>query len=56
MCKGVKEFHANNEVIKEYTTKINTLCWKNNPIIKKTKETKDIKIKKMLERALSNEV
>jgi hypothetical protein len=34
----LKEFHANNEVIKEYTTKLNTLCYKNNSMIKKTKQ------------------
>jgi oligoendopeptidase F len=53
----LKEFNANNDVIKEYTTKLNTLCYKNNPIVKKTKdEIKDIKIKKMLKKALANEV
>ena len=44
----IKEFHANNEVIKEYTGKINTLCYKNNDMIKKTKE---MKIQKMLKKA-----
>jgi hypothetical protein len=34
----LKEFNANNDVIKEYTTKLNTLCYKNNPIVKKTKD------------------
>jgi hypothetical protein len=48
----LKEFHANNEVIKEYTTKLNTLCYKNNDIVKKTKEeTKEMRIKKMLKKA-----
>lgn len=48
----LKEFHANNEVIKEYTTKLNTLCYKNNDFVKQTKEeTKEMRIKKMLKRA-----
>jgi hypothetical protein len=51
----LKEFNANNDVIKEYTTKLNTLCWKNNPIVKKTKEeSKEIKIQKMIQKALAN--
>jgi len=53
----LKEFNANNDVIKEYTSKLNTLCWKNNPLIKKTKEeSKEMKIQKMLQKALSNDV
>ena len=48
----IKEFHANNEVIKEYTGKINTLCYKNNEVVKNTKEeTKEMKIKKMFKKA-----
>jgi hypothetical protein len=51
----LKEFNANNDVIKEYTTKLNTLCWKNNPLVKKTKEeSKEIKIQKMIQKALAN--
>jgi len=34
----LREFNANNDVIKEYTAKLNTLCYKNNPIVKKTKD------------------
>ena len=32
----LKEFNANNDVIKEYTNILNTICYRNNPIIKKT--------------------
>jgi hypothetical protein len=50
-----KEFNANHNVIKEYTGKLNTLCYKNNPIVKKTKEeSKDNKIRNMIKRALAN--
>ena len=51
----LREFNANNDVIKEYTAKLNTLCYKNNPIVKKTKEeSKEIKIQKMIQKALAN--
>jgi len=55
----LKEFNANNDVIKEYTTKLNTICYKNNSIVKKTldeskEESKESKIKSMLTRAAIN--
>ena len=37
------EYNDNDEVIKEYTAKLNTLCYKNNQIIKDTKDTLCIK-------------
>jgi hypothetical protein len=40
----LREFNSNNDVIKEYTAKLNTLCYKNNPIVKKTNLTKSNKI------------
>ena len=35
----LKEYNANDEVIKEYSIKLNTLCYKNNQIAKDTKDT-----------------
>jgi hypothetical protein len=39
----LREYNDNDEVIKEYTAKLNTLCYKNNQIIKDTKDTICIK-------------
>ena len=39
----LREYNNNDEVIKEYTAKLNTLCYKNNQIIKDTKDTLCIK-------------
>ena len=39
----LREYNDNDEVIKEYTAKLNTLCYKNNQIIKDTKDTLFIK-------------
>jgi hypothetical protein len=47
----LKEFNANNDVIKEYTDKLNTLCYKNNSIIKTSKEER---VKSMIKRALAS--
>jgi len=30
----LKEYNSNDEVIKEYSAKLNTLCYKNNQIVK----------------------
>jgi len=51
----LKEFNANNDVIKEYTAKLNTICYRNNPIIKNTiDKSKDSRIKAMLIRAATS--
>ncbi len=52
----LKEFNKNNDVIKEYTNKLNTICYKNNSMVKNTidetkEESKDNKIKSMLAKA-----
>jgi hypothetical protein len=51
----LKEFNANNDVIKEYTAKLNTICYRNNPIVKNTiDESKESRIKAMLTRAATS--
>ncbi len=57
----LKEFNANSDVIKEYTKKLNTICYKKNHMVKQTideskEETKDNKIRKMIQKALANGV
>ena len=47
----LKEFNANNDVIKEYSDKLNTLCYKNNILVKNTREEK---IKAMIKKALAS--
>ncbi len=55
----LKEFNANNDVIKEYTGKVNTICYRKNNMVKQTlnetkEESKDNKIRNMIQRALAN--
>ncbi len=53
----LKEFNANSDVIKEYTKKLNTICYKKNHMVKQTiDESKDNKIRKMIQKALANGV
>ncbi len=48
----LKEFNKNNDVIKEYTNILNTICYRNNPIVKNTiDESKESRVKAMLTRA-----
>ncbi len=51
----LKEFNKNNDVIKEYTNILNTICYKNNPIIKNTiDKSKESRVKAMLTRAANS--